>query len=280
MIKIVADSTCNLSDDIIQQFDIRIAPISIQFNQETYEEGVTIDRDLFYKKIEELGMIPTSSQPTPAWFGRHYEELHAQDHSILVITVTRKHSGTFESAVMAKSMVPEASVEVFDSASISLGTGWMVLEAARMVKQGRTLPEILRRLESIRAEARLFLTPLTLKYLQMSGRVGRLQGAIASLLNVKPIIYLEDGALEASENVRTRSKALSRLIELLDEHLGRDNPINLAVMHARAEEDGQWLLARAKELFNIQAVLFADLVSSLAVHGGPGVVAIFGYPVE
>ena len=279
MIKIVADSTCNLSDEIIQQYDIRIAPISIQFNQETYEEGVTIDRELFYKKIEALGIIPTSSQPTPAWFGRHYEELHAQGHSTLVITVTRKHSGTFESAIMAKSMVPEADVEVFDSASISLGTGWMVLEAARMVEQGRTLPEILRRLESIRGKARLFLTPSTLKYLQMSGRVGRLQGAIASLLNVKPIIYLEDGALEANENVRTRSKALARLIELLDEHLGREAPINLAVIHARAEEDGQWLLSRAKEIFNIRDILMGDLVASLAVHGGPGVVAIFGYPV-
>ena len=279
MIKIVADSTCNLSDEIIQQYDIRIAPISIQFNQETYEEGVTIDREQFYKKIEALGIIPTSSQPTPAWFGRHYEELHAQGHSILVITVTRKHSGTFESAVMAKSMVPEADVEVFDSASISLGTGWMVLEAARMIEQGRTLPEILRRLETIRGKARLFLTPSTLKYLQMSGRVGRLQGAVASLLNVKPIIYLDDGALEASENVRTRSKALARLIDLLDEHLGREVPINLAVIHARAEKDGQWLLARAKEIFNIRGVLMGDLVASLAVHGGPGVVGVFGYPV-
>jgi fatty acid-binding protein DegV len=107
-----------------------------------------------------------------------------------------------------------------------------------------------------------------------------LQGAIASLLNVKPIIYLRDGVLDASENVRTRSKALGRLIELLDEHLGHDRPINLAIIHARAEEDGKWLLARAREIFTVQADLVADLVSSLAVHGGPGVVGVFGYPVE
>jgi len=280
MIKIVADSTCNLSDEIVQQYDLHIAPISIMFNQEIYEEGIDIDRELFYNKIEELGIIPTSSQPTPAWFGRHYEKLNAQGHVILVITVTRKLSGTFESAVMAKSMVPEADVEVFDSASISLGTGWMVLEAARMIEQGSTLPDILRRLEWIRAESRLFLTPLTLKYLQMSGRVGRLQSSIASLLNVKPVIYLRDGALEAGENVRTRSRALARLVELLDEHLGHDRPINLAVIHARAEADGQWLLARSQELFDVRSVLVADLVSSLAVHGGPGVVGLFGYPVE
>jgi DegV family protein with EDD domain len=98
MIKIVADSTCNLTDEIVQQYDLRIAPIAIQFGQESYEEGIDIDRDTFYRKIEEIGIIPTSSQPSPAWFAKHYEEL--QDSSVLVITVTRKHSGTFESAIM------------------------------------------------------------------------------------------------------------------------------------------------------------------------------------
>jgi DegV family protein with EDD domain len=278
MIKIVADSTCNLSDEIVQQYDLRIAPIAIQFGQESYEEGIDIDRDTFYRKIEELGIIPTSSQPSPAWFAKHYKEL--QGESVLVITVTRKHSGTFESAIMAKSMVPEADVEVFDSSSISLGTGWMVLEAARMVEAGAALPDVLRYLEAIRAKSRLFLTPLTLKYLQMSGRVGRLQSAIASMLKVKPIIYLEEGALEAGENVRTRSKALTRLVDLLDYHFGQDQPLNLAVMHARAEADAEWLLNKAKEVLNIREFLMDDLVPSLAVHGGPGVIGIFGYPIE
>jgi DegV family protein with EDD domain len=277
MIKIVADSTCNLTDEIVQQYDLRIAPIAIQFGQESYEEGIDIDRDTFYRKIEEIGIIPTSSQPSPAWFAKHYEEL--QDSSVLVITVTRKHSGTFESAIMAKSMVPEADVEVFDSASISLGTGWMVLEAARMVETGASLPDVLRRLETIRSKSRLFLTPLTLKYLQMSGRVGRLQSAIASMLKVKPIIYLEEGSLEVGENVRTRSKALARLVDLLDVYFGRDQPLNLAVMHARAEEDAKWLVDKTKEVLNINEFMMADLVASLAVHGGPGVIGIFGYPI-
>jgi DegV family protein with EDD domain len=277
MIKIVADSTCNLTDEIVQQYDLRIAPIAIQFGQESYEEGIDIDRDTFYRKIEEIGIIPTSSQPSPAWFAKHYEGL--QDSSVLVITVTRKHSGTFESAIMAKSMVPEADVEVFDSASISLGTGWMVLEAARMVETGASLPDVLRRLETIRSKSRLFLTPLTLKYLQMSGRVGRLQSAIASMLKVKPIIYLEEGSLEVGENVRTRSKALARLVDLLDVYFGRDQPLNLAVMHARAEEDAKWLVDKTKEVLNINEFLMADLVASLAVHGGPGVIGIFGYPI-
>lgn len=277
MIKLVADSTCNLPEHLIEKHAIKIAPISIQFGEETFEEGIDIDRDLFYRKIEELGIIPTTSQPSPAWFERYFREYHEQGHEILVVTVTSKHSGTFDSASLAKSMVPEATVEVFDSGSISLGTGWMLLEAARAAERGDNLSSIVQRLEYIRENSYLYLTPETLKYLQMSGRVGQLQGAIASLLNVKPIIYLKDGALEAGENVRKRSAAIDRLLELLAERIDQGAPVHLAVIHARVPQQASKLLERAKEIFNVKEHLMDDLVSSLAVHGGPGVLGIFAY---
>lgn len=279
MLKVIADSTCNLPQETLDEYDIRIAPIPIQFGDETFEEGVDIDRDLFYKKIEETGIIPTSSQPTPAWFGRYYKELHQQGHSTLVITVTGKHSGTFNSATMAKSLAPEADVYVFDSKSISLGTGWMVLEAVRAIQAGVTQSDVVSRIEAIRERAKLFMTPATLKYLQMSGRVGTLQGALASLLSIKPIIHLKDGLLEVMENVRTRGKALDRLIDRLEEAVGTTAPVNLAVIHARAREEGLSVLERAKDVFNVQEALFGDLVASLSAHGGPGIIALFAYPL-
>jgi DegV family protein with EDD domain len=279
MLKVIADSTCNLSQETLDEFDVRIAPIPIQFGDETFEEGVDIDRDPFYKKIEETGIIPTSSQPTPAWFGRYYKELHQQGHSILVITVTGKHSGTFNSATMAKSLAPEADVHVFDSKSISLGTGWMVLEAVRAIKAGVAQSDVVSRIEAIRERAKLFMTPATLKYLQMSGRVGTLQGALASLLSIKPIIHLKDGLLEVMENVRTRGKSLDQLIDHLEEAVGTTAPINLAVIHARAREEGLSVLERAKDVFNVQETLFGDLVASLSAHGGPGIIGIFAYPL-
>jgi DegV family protein with EDD domain len=279
MLKVIADSTCNLSQETLDEFDIRIAPIPIQFGDETFEEGVDIDRDLFYKKIEETGIIPTSSQPTPAWFGRYYKELHQQGHSILVITVTGKHSGTFNSATMAKSLAPEADVHVFDSKSISLGTGWMVLEAVRAIKAGVAQSDVVSRIETIREQAKLFMTPATLKYLQMSGRVGTLQGALASLLSIKPIIHLKDGLLEVMGNVRTRGKSLDQLIDRLEEAVGTTAPVNLAVIHARAREEGLSVLERAKDVFNVQETLFGDLVASLSAHGGPGIIGLFAYPI-
>jgi DegV family protein with EDD domain len=281
MIKIVTDSTCNLNlfPELLQKHDIRVAPISIQFRTETYEEDIDMDRDLFYKKIDEMGIIPTTSQPSPGKFADYYRELTDQGHSILSITITSKHSGTYQSAVLAKDMVPEADVEVFDSASISFGTGYMVLEAARAAEAGQSRESIIKRLEEIRDNMCLSFTPATLRYLRMSGRVGGLATAFASLLDIKPVITLEDGLLESREKVRTRSKAVNRLLELTEEAMGTTDPINLAVFHARAPEEGQALLEKAQARFNCQETMIGDLVASLAVHGGPGLVAIVAYKV-
>ncbi len=279
MIKLVVDSTCNLPEDIIKKYDIRVAPISIQFNDETYEEGLDIDRSLFYRKIEELRIIPTTAQPTPAWFAKYYRELTEEGHSVLVITITSKHSGTYDSAILAKSMVKEAEVEVFDSLTISLGTGFMVLEAARAIEAGQDLPSIISRLEQIRDRSSLVFTPATLKYLQMSGRVGLLKAALGSLLELKPIITLQDGALAVKESVRTRGKSIARILELTEEAVGTSEPINLGLFHANVEAEGQDLLKLVKDRFNINEVIFADLVSSLAVHGGPGILALAAYRI-
>jgi len=176
-------------------------------------------------------------------------------------------------------MVPEADVEVFDSATISLGTGYMVLEAARAAEAGQSRESILKRLEEIRDNMCFSFTPATLKYLRMSGRVGRLATAFASLLDIKPIITLEDGLLEARERVRTRSKAVNRLLELTEEAMGTTDPINIAVIHARSPEEGQALLQKAQARFNCQETLIGDLVASVTVHGGPGILALFAYKV-
>lgn len=278
--KIISDSTCNLTPELVAQYDVHIAPIAIQFGEETYEEGVDIDPDTFYNKIDEMGIIPTTSQPSPARFAQLYQQFSKQGHSILVLTVTEKHSGTFASATMAKSLAPEADVAVFDSAAISLGTGWMIVEAARADAAGLSRDKILEKLKRIREHFYLFLTPATLKYLQMSGRVGRLQGALASMLNVKPIIALKEGALEALENVRTRTASIDRLVDKMVDSLGASTPIKLAIVHARAADEAQNLLEKAQASLNVDDYMMDDLSISLAVHGGPGILGIMGYPAE
>ena len=176
-------------------------------------------------------------------------------------------------------MVPEADVTVFDTASISLGTGWMVVEAARRAESGDDMDAIVTRLEKIRASSTFIFTPETLKYLQMSGRVGALQGALGSLLSLKPIIVLEDGALAAKQNVRTRTKAIEHVFTRTKEAMG-DKAINLGVIHAWVPHTGQSMVEEAQNRFNVNEYLMEDLVASLAVHGGPGIVGLAAYPVD
>jgi len=278
--QIVSDSTCNLSDKILRTYDIKIAPISIQFNNISYEENITIDRDLFYQKIEEMGIIPTTSQPSPSWFAKFYQEAAAKNEPVLVVTVTGKHSGTYNSAKLAASMVPGADVTVFDSLSLSFGTGLMTLEAARMAQNGKSMTEILQHLEHIRSQGKLVMTPSTLKYLRMSGRVGAIKSAVASMLQLLPILKVVDGVLALSENVRTRKKALDRLIQILVQELGSDTPVNLAIMDARCPEDAKLILESARARLNCQEIITGELVASLAVHGGPGVIGMFAYPIN
>ena len=277
MIKIVTDSTADVPQELMERYDIRTVPINIQFGTETYQEGIDIDRPTFFRKLEEV--MPTSSQPSPGQFVEVYKELVEQGHSVLTVVITSKHSGTYQSAVLAKSMLPEADIEVFDTLSISIGTGYQVLAAARAAEEGKSMGEIIQLLEGIRSRMFLYLTPSTLKYLQRSGRVGRLSGALASLLSVKPIIKVEDGVLEAFQNVRTRGKALDRLVELTAEAVGTAEPVKFGIPHAEVPDEAEKLRQRLESTFNCDEMIVVDLACSLTVHGGPGVIGIISYKV-
>jgi len=277
VIKIVTDSTADVPQPLLERYDIRTVPINIQFGTETYQEGIDIDRPTFFRKLEEV--MPTSSQPSPGQFAEVYRELADQGHSILCVVITSKHSGTYQSAVLAKSMLPEADIEVFDTLSISIGTGYQVLAAARAAEEGQSMEEIIQLLEGIRSRMYLYLTPATLKYLQKSGRVGKLAGALASLLNVKPIIKVEDGVLEAFEKVRTRSKSLDRIVELTAEAVGTTEPVKLGIPHAEVPDEAEELRERLESTFNCDEMHVVDLACSLTVHGGPGIIGIISYRV-
>ncbi len=277
MIKIVTDSTADVPAALQQQYDMRVVPINIQFAQETYREGIDIDRPTFFRELEVC--MPKSSQPAPGQFVEVFKPLVAQGHSIITVVVTSKHSGTYQSAMLAKSMLPDAEIEVFDSLSISIGTGYHALAAARAAEQGKSMSEIMQLLEGIRARTNLYFTPATLKYLQRSGRVGNLAGALLSLLSVKPIIKTDDGTLAVCEKIRTRSKSLDRLVELTAEAVGTTEPVKLAVIHAEAGDEAEALRARLERDFHCDEMHVVDLACSLTVHGGPGIIGIVSYKI-
>ncbi len=281
MIRIVTDSTCDLPPGYFEEYDITVVPINIQFGTDSYKDGITIDRATFYRTIDELGILPTTSQPSAGEFEEYYNRLAEEGATdIISLHVTAKLSGTYHSAVLAKELVEDrVRVHPFDSAGGTVQMGFMTMEASRMARAGKSVDEILARMELIRQRTNLVLTMKDLRYAQMSGRVGRLQSSLASLLNIKPIVLLEDGLLDVAEQTRTQRKAIERMIEMMIERVGATEPVNLAVVHAEAPDLGEELLDRAKALFNSQEAFSANLTSSLVVHFGPGTLGLFAYHV-
>jgi DegV family protein with EDD domain len=283
MIRIVTDSTCDLPQSYVERYKIKVVPIVIHFGEDVYLDGETIDGPTFYRMIEERKALPKTSQPSPGDFATAYREVVAAADGdcdqIISMHVTGKLSGTFRSAQMAAEMVKdEVAVEAFDSLGGSAGLGFMCIEAARMAEAGASLKEIVARLEYMRDEINIFLTVADLRFAQMSGRVGKLQGALASLLNVKPIIYLDDGTLDVLERVRTYRRAVERMLELTTERVG-DRPINLGIVHAEASKEAEALLDQARSMLNCQECYIYDLALGLAVQFGPGTVGIISYRV-
>lgn len=280
MIRIVTDGAADVAPGWEQEYNIDIIPINIQFGEKTYLQNVDLDTEGFYKLVEETKKIPKTSQPSPHQFMEFYKKIAKPGDTILSIHVTSKLSGTYASAVAAAEELKSTfKVVPFDSAAGSLAIGFMCREARKMDLAGQSVEQIIKYLEGKRNQVSVILTLDTLEYARMSGRVGTLSAALASLLKVKPIAVLKDGLLEMVEKVRTRKAALDRILEMAAEAVGT-KPIYLGIIHARDVASGNALLADAKTRLNSKDTVLSDLSISLAANFGPGTVGLVLYPVE
>ena len=279
MLKIVMDTAGDLPEGWQKTYNIDMIPINIIHEGKTYLQGIDISYEDFYKIVEEEGAIPSTSQPTPYQFVEFYRQVANKDDQILSIHITEKLSGTMDSCNQAaKELKSEFNITPFDSASGSLVMGMLAKEARVMDQNGKSLPEIIKRLERIRDQHRLIFTLDTLKFASMSGRIKYLQAALASLLNVKPIIELKKGVLEMGEKVRSRARSIDLLLEKMEKTFG-DQRIMAGIVYARDKQSGIDLLQRVIERFNCTEAILTELSISLAAHFGPGTLGIAAYPV-
>jgi len=280
MLRIVTDSAADVPLEWQKDYDIQMIPINIQFGEKTYLQGLDLDYEGFYRMVEETHKIPKTSQPSPHQFSEYYKKIAQTGDTILSIHVTGKLSGTYASAVAAgRELTGTFNVIPFDSATGSLAIGFMCRAARLLERAGKSVEEIVKHLETMRATGHLVLALDTLEYARMSGRVGTLQVALASLLNVKPIAVLKDGVLNMTEKVRTRKASLDRLLAIIKEEVG-DKPVMMAILHARDPQSGQALLKQAQAMFTAKEIILADLSISLAANFGPGTVGIVVFPAE
>ena len=278
-IGVVTDSSCDLPQQLVEQFEIEVTPLVVRFGTEVYQDG-ELSPEEFWAKSTKI-CPPHTSQPSVGTFEETFERLVAQGKQVLCLTITGKHSGTFNAARLAAQRFGEA-VQVFDSLSLSLGLGLQALAAAQAARAGRSMQEILAMLEDVRARMRLTIILDTLENLRRGGRADgfiAIADRMARVLNIKITINVVEGQLRLVGAARSFRSALKRVMNQV-EQLG---PLeHLAVVHTRRQEMAKKVAGRLAERFNFprERVWVRETGAALASHAGTGVIGVLAVTVS
>ena len=274
-VAIVTDSTAYLPEDLVSAYNITVVPLVVIWGEETLLDNVDIGPEEFYSRLATAKVMPSTSQATIKAFADVFEKLHGEGYEILTLVISAALSGTMDSATQAMKMVPDAKVELVDSKLTSVPLAFMALSTARAAKRGASLEKCKEIAEAIRDHSEVFFAVDTLEFLHRGGRIGGASRFLGTALNLKPILYLEEGKIEALEKVRTSKRAHKRLIELLKDRMDGQSPINLVgVVGAAADKSMTRLMADIKENFQPKEVMMADLSPVIGTHTGPGTVGV------
>ncbi len=271
-IKIVTDSSCDLPQAVIDQYDISVIPLYINFPDKSYLDGVDISRQTFYEKLPETIPPPTTSAPAIGTFARKYQELLEKGASaILSIHISSVLSGTYNVATLAAESIQNAIIQTFDSGQLSIGTGLVVEEAAKAAQNGKSISEIVELIKGISARTYTFAAVDNLKYLQRSGRISHITSSLGSLLQIKPILQMSRGKVKMAV-ARTIKGSIQQMLNILKE-LG--NIDRLCLVHSNSPTRAQMLFEAAREYFPANVEPYTvDITPVLGAHVGPGV---FGF---
>lgn len=269
MIRIATDSTCDLPPEIIRQYDIRIVPLYINIGDKGYLDGVEITREEFYRNLPSYPVHPTTAVPSPEKFRAVYAALAREGATeILSIHISVALSAVVDVARTAAQEFKMIPVTVFDSRQLSLGTGFLVETAARLAAQGKTMGEILAVLNEQIKRSHVFAALDTLEFLKRSGRMNSVIANFGTFLQLKPILTMYDGK-PGAERVRTRERALQRVLEMLHDV----GPIErVAIVHANAPDRVAELRQQAAHLLPAENVPVVDITPVIGAHIGPGTV--------
>jgi DegV family protein with EDD domain len=273
-VALVTDSTANIPQEYVQRYDIQVAPQILVWGDKTYRDGVDIQSDEFFSRLSEAKVMPTTSQASPQSFCDIYKQLLEQDYSILTVLLSEELSGTLVSARQARDQFPGAPIEIVDSRTTAMAMGYVVLLSARASEEGASLAECKQLAEAACKNTGVIFTVDTLEFLHRGGRIGGAARLLGTALNLKPILEVTNGRVEAVERIRTRKKSLSRVIELVEERIAGRQPVRMATLHANAPEAAQQLLQEAGQRFQAIENIFAEVSPVVGNHAGPGTVGL------
>ena len=277
-VMIVTDSTAYIPRELLNGQPIMSVPLKVIWGNEILRDGIDILPDEFYQRLSSAKELPSTSQVTPEEFTTIYGSLLEKGYDILSIHISGKLSGTLDSATQARKSFPEGRIELLDSKSTSMAMGFQVLSAAHVGATGATLKECKAVAEKAVRQSGIDFVVNTLEYLHRGGRIGGAQAFMGTMLNMKPVLEIQDGRIEPVDRVRTFTKALDRLLEIVENKITQqDGPIRLAVVHANALPAAESLLDRIVKRFPTSLVtdaVISAISPVIGTHVGPGALGI------
>ncbi|BBI34518.1 DegV family protein [Cohnella abietis] len=279
---LVTDSTADIPLETRNKLGISMVPLKVNFGDDSYLDSITLQPAQFYEKLIAFDGLATTSQPSPADFYEVYKKLTDEGHVVISIQLSGALSGTYQSATIAKSMLDEgADVTVIDSKSASYGYGHIVVAAAQMAKAGASRDDIVAEVHRLRSELRLYFLVDTLEYLRKGGRIGKASAVLGSLLNIKPILSVDnEGTVYSFDKARGQKRAMARIVEVLKADL-KDRPINLTIAVTPGHVSGvSEVVELVKQHLNVQISHETEIGPVIGTHTGPGTIGLFIFPVD
>ena len=276
---LITDSTCDLPETYLQQYDIKVVPLTIIWGEEQFLDGVDLEPEDFYQRMEVDSTVPTTSQPTPQQMLQVFESAWKDGaQEILIITISSAMSGTYDSALQSADLV-DIPVRVLDSKANSMSLGWQVLAAARAREKGGDINEMIQAADRARDSMVYIISLDTLDYLHKGGRIGGASHFIGNLLHLKPQISVDHqtGEVAGGRRSRTRKKALAELYRDFFAQVDLTKTLRVAVLHNAALEEAQELVSRIKKEIQPAEIILSIVSPVLGVHTGPRAIAICGY---
>ena len=275
-VALVTDSTSYIPRDLKDQYPITVVPQVVIWEGQTYEDDVTITPEQFYTRLRTAKVMPSTSQVSVVNMHKAFSNLLEQGYEVLGIFVSEKLSGTYQSAVQGREQLTsgQEKVDFINSETTAMALGFMVLQVARAAVEGASLAECRALAEKARQHVGVYLTVETLEFLHRGGRIGGAQRFLGTALNLKPILAIQDGRVEPVERVRTRSKALDRVVELVAEKCAGKSPVRMATLHADSEADARIMLDKISSQINPVESVFAAVSPAVGAHAGPGTVGL------
>jgi len=274
MIKIIADTTCGLPLPELKAMGVDVIPQIIIFDDKPYRDDTEIDTPTFLEKLKGSKTLPKTAAPPPALYEPLFKEYAKDGHSIIIPTPSPEGSGTYRSDEVASGMVPEANVHILDTRTVAGGLGTLVKQAKAWADEGKSPGKILHGLKTLARREVVYFLVDTLEYLYKGGRIGNASYLLGSVLQMKPILGIDDGKVTAIEKQRTSHKALSRLKEMVFEQCPLGAGSFITISHCGGQEKAELLANELEHALDVQSIPVYEVPPAIVVHGGPGIISV------